>query len=94
MTAPARGGVAGAGCDAVGVVELGFGAGEDLDFVVSLLSLLEDVRVAAVGRLQVDDCGGPAAVDVRVEVLLFVLVEVGAWVGGFVFEHLHEAVEG
>ena len=31
--------------------------------------------------------------DVGVEVLLFELVEVGAWVGGFVFEHLHEAVE-
>ena len=43
--------------------------------------------------LQVDDGRGPTAVDVGVEVLLFVLVEVGARVRGFVFEHLHEAVE-
>lgn len=52
------------------------------------------VVVAGACGLEVDDCGGPAAVDVRVEVLFFELVEVGAWVGGFVFEHLHEAVEG
>ena len=93
MTAPSRGRVAGAELDAVRVVELGFGAGEGFDCVL-VLSLLEDVRVATAGGLQVDDCRGPAAVDGRVEVLLFVLVEVGAWVGGFVFEHLHEAVEG
>ena len=74
VAAPSRGGVA---SDAIGVVVLGFGAGEGSDFV----------------GLQVDDRGGPAAVDVRVEVLLFELVEVGARVGGFVFEHLHEAVE-
>ena len=74
VATPSRGGVA---SDAIGVVVLGFGAGEGSDFV----------------RLQVDDRGGPAAVDVRVEVLLFELVEVGARVGGFVFEHLHEAVE-
>ena len=90
---PSRGRVAGADFDAVGVIVLGFGAGEGPDFVVLLL-LHENVRVAAAaGGLQVDDCGGPAAVDVRVKVLLFELVEVGAWVGGFVFEHLHEAVE-
>ena len=89
MAAPSRGGVARADFDAVGVVVFGVGAGEGSDFVVSLI---ENVRVAAAG-LQVDDGGGPAAVDVRVEVLLFELVEVGAWIGGFVFEHLHEAVE-
>ena len=97
MAPPSRGRVARAGFDAVGVVVLGFGAGEGSDFVVLLflLLLLENVRVAAAAAagLQVDDCGGPAAVDVRVEVLLFELVEVGARVGGFVFEHLHEAVE-
>ena len=91
MAPSPRGRVAGADFDAVGVVALGFGAGEGSDFVVLLL-LHENVRVAA-GGLQVDDCGGAAAVDVRVEVVLFVLVEVGARVGGFVFEHLHEAVE-
>ena len=89
MAAPSRGRVARAGFDAVGVVVFGVGAGEGSDFVVLLLY---NVLVAA-GGLQVDDCGGPAAVDVRVEVLLFELVEVGARVGGFVFEHLHEAVE-
>ena len=92
MAPPSRGGVARADFDAVGVVEFGVGAGEGSDFVVLLLLLIENVRVAAAG-LQVDDCGGAAAVDVWVEVLLFELVEVGARVGGFVFEHLHEAVE-
>lgn len=43
--------------------------------------------------LDVDDGGGPAAVEGGVEVSAFELVEVGAWVGGFVFEHLHEAVK-
>ena len=89
MAPSPRGRVAGADFDAVGVVVFGVGAGEGSDFV---MLLIENVRVAAAG-LQVDDCGGPAAVDVRVEVLLFELVEVGARVGGFVFEHLHEAVE-
>ena len=50
--------------------------------------------MVVVAGLDVDDCGGPTAVDVQVEVLFLQLVEVGAWVGGFVFEHLHEAVEG
>ena len=69
----------------------------------AVAALADAVRVLVVGdgadvggflgRLQRHDGGGPAAVPVRVEVLLFELVEVGAWVGGFVFEHLHEAVE-
>ena len=93
MAPSSRGGVGRAGFDAVGVVVFGFGAGEGFDSVDWLrLLLLENVLVAAAG-LQIYDCGGPAAVDVRVEVLLFELVEVGARVGGFVFEHLHEAVE-
>lgn len=66
---------------------------------VVLLLLLEATAAAAAAAvggddfLDVDDGGGPAAVDGGVEVLLFVLVEVGARVGGFVLEHLHEAVE-
>lgn len=65
--------------------------------VAAVVLLLEaTAAAAAVGGddfLDVDDGGGPAAVDGGVEVLLFVLVEVGARVGGFVLEHLHEAVE-
>lgn len=55
--------------------------------------MLLEATTAAGGFLGVDDGGGPAAVDGGVGVLLFVLVEVGARVGGFVLEHLHEAVE-
>ena len=55
--------------------------------------LLKATTTAAGGFWDVDDGGGPAAVDGGVEVLLFVLVEVGARVGGFVLEHLHETVE-
>ncbi len=77
-----------AGFDAVGVVVVGFGAGDGSGCAGILLLLLID------GGLQVDDRWGPAAVDVGVEVLFFVLVEVGARVRGFVFEHFHEAVEG
>lgn len=64
--------------------------------LVLLLEATTAAAAAADGRgafLDVDDGRGPAAVDGGVEVLLFVLVEVGARVGGFVFEHLHEAVE-
>lgn len=64
--------------------------------VLLLLLLLEATAAGAAAGgefLDVDDGGGPAAVDGGVEVLLFVLVEVGARVGGFVLEHLHEAVE-
>lgn len=68
--------------------------------VAAVVLLLEATAAAAAAAavggddfLDVDDGGGPAAVDGGVEVLLFVLVEVGARVGGFVLEHLHEAVE-
>ena len=40
-----------------------------------------------------DDGAGSAGVALRVEGLVFFLVEVLAWVGGFVFEHLDEFVE-
>ncbi len=80
-----------AGFDAVGVVVVGFGAGDGSGCAGVLLLLL---LLLIAGGLQVDDRWGPAAVDVGVEVLFFVLVEVGAWVRGFVFEHFHEAVEG
>ena len=93
MTALARGGVARTGFDAVWIVELGFGARQGFDFV-GLFLLGESVLVAtAAGGLEVDDCGWSAAVEGGVEMLLFELVEIRAWVGGFVFEHLHEAVE-
>lgn len=70
-------------------------AGDCLGFtiVVHVAVVLLEATTAAGGWLGVDDGGGPAAVDGGVEVLLFVLVEVGARVGGFVLEHLHEAVE-
>ena len=67
-------------------------AGEGADLAVVGVERL--VVVGGACGLEIDDCGGPTAVDVRVKVLFFELVEVGARVGGFVFEHLHEAVEG
>lgn len=82
-----RGVVPGAGYDAVGVVMVGFGAGYGFGRAVVFLLLL-------VARAKVDGCWGTAVVEGGAEVFLFVLVEVGAWVCGFVFEHLHEAVEG
>ena len=66
---------------------VGFGAGDDSDFIV------EAVLLVVAAGLEVDYCWGPTAVDMRVEVFFFVLVEVGAGVRGLVFEHFHEAVE-
>ena len=83
--------VTGTSLYAVGIVVICFWARYSFDFVVLLDAIL--TTTAASRGLDVHDCGGPTAVDVRVEVLFFVLVEVGARVCGFVFEHLHEAVE-
>lgn len=94
MASLPRGVVTGAGLDAVRVVVVGFGAGDGFGravcFLLSLLLLLS----LLIARGQVDERWGPTAVEGGVEVFLFVLVEVGAWVCGFVFEHFHEAVEG
>lgn len=79
-----------AGFAAVGVVVVGFCAG---DGSRSAMFLVRIVVVLLTAGLEVDDCWGPAAVDLRVEMLLLELVEVGTGVGGFVFEHLHESVE-
>ena len=82
--------ISGAGFDAVGVVVVGFRARYGSGFAVFLVKIIVVLVVTGWG---VDDCWGPAAVCLRAEVLLFVLVEVGAGIGGFVFEHLHESVE-
>lgn len=99
MASLPRGVVAGAGLDAVRVVVVGFGAGDGFGraavwFLLLLLLLLLSLLSLLIARGQVDERWGPTAVEGGVEVFLFVLVEVGAWVCGFVFEHFHEAVEG
>ena len=73
-----------AGSDAVRVAGIGSCARHGWSFVAVLV----------VAGLDADDGRRPTAVNLRIKVFLFELVEIRARVRGLVFQHLHEAVEG